>query len=77
MTASPKHRQRVLKHLEAQSESAGYRIQQLLNALEPFARLAHDYDLEGFEGEHVIEIQAKHVRKAWVVFAKFAGDGNV
>lgn len=49
---------------------------ELLKAIEPIAMLAHDYDLAALDDEAVIEVPCKHIRKAWVVFAKFAGDGS-
>lgn len=69
MPVSIEHQKRMLSHLEAQAESAGYRVQTLLNALEPFARIAHEYDFSKRADNDVIEVPFKHLKQAWIAFA--------
>lgn len=48
-------------------------IKQLLDTIEPFANLAHDFDFDAHADDDVVEVPFKYLKKAWTVFAKMAG----
>lgn len=47
---------------------------ELIEALEPFATLAHEHDFTERADDDVVEVPFRHLKKAWVVFAKVVGE---
>lgn len=45
----------------------------LIDALEPFANLAHEHDFNERGDDEVVEVPIRHLKKAWVVFAAVTG----
>lgn len=48
-------------------------VKDLIEALEPFANLAHSHDFNERGDDETVEVVFKHLKKAWVVFAAATG----
>lgn len=46
----------------------------LIAALEPFASLAHEHDFNARGDDDVIEVPVRHLKQAWIVFARVCGE---